>query len=73
MLTVKLYRQDEDTYREFTAAEYAQHEKDSSDEQTRRDAEIKAIASTEAARASGLAKLAAVGITADEIQALLEK
>ena len=55
----------------LTAEEIAQREADAkafADEQAKRDAEA---AAAEAAKASAQAKLAALGLTADELKALL--
>jgi hypothetical protein len=55
---------------ELTDAEIAQRETDAQAEATRRAEEEAAKAAEEAAKASAQAKLAALGLTADEISAL---
>jgi hypothetical protein len=54
--------------REFTAAELAQREKD----QIKIDAAIQEAAGRQAARESALAKLAALGLTEEEAQSLIQ-
>jgi len=66
MPTVKLYTFDGDTLRELTANEYAQYEID----KTAYTAYQTAQAAQAAAKASAEKKLAALGLTADEIAAL---
>ena len=55
---------------ELTDAEIAQREADAAAYAARKAEEDAALAATEAAKASAQAKLAALGLTADEIAAL---
>ena len=59
-----------ETIIELTNAEIAQMEADAAEAGTRKAEEEAAQAATEAAKASGQAKLAALGLTAEEIAAL---
>ena len=70
MPTVKLFTHDGDTLRELTAGEYAQHETDKTDAQKQETAANVKVAAQAAAKKSAQAKLAALGLTADEIAAL---
>jgi len=56
--------------REFTADELAQREKDKAEWEAQSRAEAQAVADREAAKASALAKLEALGLTAEEAQAI---
>jgi transcription elongation GreA/GreB family factor len=56
----------EEIEREMNDAEYAQHLKDTAEEQERKDAQAK----VEADKAAAQAKLAALGLTADDLKAL---
>jgi hypothetical protein len=56
--------------RDFTADELAQHEKDQAEAEASAQAAADEAAAREAARASALAKLEALGLTADEAQAI---
>jgi len=56
--------------REFTADELAQREKDKAEWEAQPRAEAQAVADREAAKASALAKLEALGLTAEEAQAI---
>jgi hypothetical protein len=67
-MTEKMYTQDGEEKREFTAEEYAQHAKDIQDAKLRDDA-LKAEA--DKAEADKAALLAKLGITADEAKLLL--
>ena len=65
-MTTKPNIQIGDESREMTTAEYTQHQKDVAAEQTATDAR----AAQAAAKKSAQTKLAALGLTADEIAAL---
>jgi hypothetical protein len=56
--------------RAFTAAERKQREKDEAESKARAQATADETAAREAAKASALAKLEALGLTADEAQAI---
>jgi hypothetical protein len=56
--------------REFTAAELAQREKDQAEAEAAAQAAVDEAAAREAAKASALVKLEALGLTADEAQAI---
>jgi hypothetical protein len=58
------------TERPLTAAELAQREVDAAEATARKEAEDAVVEAAAAAKASGQAKLAALGLTAEEIAAL---
>lgn len=60
----------EETFREYTATEKAEFEKESAEIAKRVATQIAETEAKAAARASALAKLAALGLSADEIAAL---
>ena len=66
MATVKLFTQDGETYREFNEAEYKQSTIDKAEAKKQ---EATATAKADA-RTSALAKLSALGLTPQEIEAL---
>ncbi len=69
-MTEKMYIQDGEEKREFTDEEYAQHAKDIQDAKLRDDAIKAEEAKAEADKAAAQAKLAALGLTADDLKAL---
>ena len=62
--------QDGDTVREMTDAEYTQWQQDAADAQAAETARAAAEEAAVAAKASAKAKLAALGLTEEEINAL---
>lgn len=56
--------------RDFTADELAQREKDQAEAAAQAAVEAQAVADREAAKASALAKLEALGLTTEEAQAI---
>jgi len=66
----RLILQDGDKVREMTDAEHAQYLLDQTEATARQEAADTATAATAAAKKSALKKLAALGLTADEIAAL---
>jgi hypothetical protein len=63
--------QEGETVREMTDAEYAQWQIDKAKAETQAEAQAADAAAKAAARASALAKLAGLGLTNDEIAALV--
>jgi membrane protein involved in colicin uptake len=66
----KLFRQIGDEIREYTAEEYEQNQKDIVELENLAVLEAQAKAEAAAAKAAAEAKLAALGLTADDLKAL---